>query len=464
MQQYQQLVHSFEEALHHSYHPYFDVHHFEKIIAYYQQAKKYKKAFEAVTCALHHHHYSADLLGLKAQVLLDLRKAKAALRVIEQAINLSPSIENYLIQALALRDLHEYTQATPILLNILTDNTSNATERSDAYFYLAHIYDAQNDLQQAYDCIVRCLEHNNNHTQALLSLNYFTSLSARYDESINLYKKIIDEYPYTYEAWQGLGDAYFGLGLYEKAIDAYEFVVAIDDTYVQGYISQAEAYFELANFAKSAALYLIAMKHNPDFVQEISFSYNLGLCYYNLKDYDKAINYFAHTIKSDESFANAYYQIASCYEQQGLVEDALVYYKHALKFNGNDKDYLMAVANAYMVMGKISSAIPHYTQLVTDYPKNVTFAQLLSYAYIVQDEIPTALQIIERSNQQFQDAHEAVWLYLKAACFVLSGQKQEGIAIFERAFYTNKSLQNLFFDIVPYMKRNPMVCQILGQE
>ena len=45
---------------------------------------------------------------------------------------------------------------------------------------------------------------------------------------VNLHQSIIDRDPYSHRAWYNLGKAYFGMGLYEKAVEAYGFVLAID--------------------------------------------------------------------------------------------------------------------------------------------------------------------------------------------------------------------------------------------
>lgn len=58
---------------------------------------------------------------------------------------------------------------------------------------------------------------------------YCVELAGKQDESVELHKAILDENPYSYLAWHNLGNAYYDMGYFEKSIEAYEFVVTINE-------------------------------------------------------------------------------------------------------------------------------------------------------------------------------------------------------------------------------------------
>ena len=64
-------------------------------------------------------------------------------------------------------------------------------------------------------------------------------------KAFGLHQKIIDQQPYSELAWFNLGSAYQGLKLYEKAIDAYQYAVAIDEKFDYAYRNMGDAYIRL---------------------------------------------------------------------------------------------------------------------------------------------------------------------------------------------------------------------------
>ena len=76
-------------------------------------------------------------------------------------------------------------------------------------------------------------------------------LPDRNEESIKLHQKIIDESPYNELAWFNLAAAYQGLKLYEKAIDAYQYAIAIDEKFDYAYRNIGDAYIRLRKYQRS---------------------------------------------------------------------------------------------------------------------------------------------------------------------------------------------------------------------
>ncbi|MFM9469874.1 hypothetical protein ACKI1K_45080, partial [Streptomyces scabiei] len=87
---------------------------------------------------------------------------------------------------------------------------------------LADVYDDYEQFEKVFDCLKMILEEDPNNDEALYKICFWADFTGRYEESIKLHQKIIDEYPYNEIAWFNLGAAFQGLKLYEKALDAYE--------------------------------------------------------------------------------------------------------------------------------------------------------------------------------------------------------------------------------------------------
>jgi hypothetical protein len=68
--------------------------------------------------------------------------------------------------------------------------------------------------------------------------------------------------------------------------------------------------------------------------------YNLGICYYHMRRYKAAMDYFKQTTKIQPTFAPGYAQMARVCIKQGEFSQAKDYLKQAIKRSKNNKKYL----------------------------------------------------------------------------------------------------------------------------
>jgi tetratricopeptide (TPR) repeat protein len=66
-------------------------------------------------------------------------------------------------------------------------------------------------------------------------------------ESAYYYKLYLDINPFSENAWYNLGIIYNKIGLYERAVEAYDFAIAIDNEYFDAVFNKANS---LANWGK----------------------------------------------------------------------------------------------------------------------------------------------------------------------------------------------------------------------
>lgn len=118
-------------------------------------------------------------------------------------------------------------------------------------------------------------------------------MTDKFDESIKLHSEIIEKDPYLWLAWYNLGRAYTGVGLYEKALDAFEFVNAINEDYDLAYREAADVHYRKEEFEKAIQMFETAHDKSGGFED---YSFRIGLCYErndNLKEarfhYRKAV-------------------------------------------------------------------------------------------------------------------------------------------------------------------------------
>jgi len=302
LQQYELLqqggVHSFleEEA-------------FERVIEYFQQNELPDKALEAAQLAVERYPYSSALLIRKADVLVLHRRYKEALRILDQAEILdSRDINIFILRTDAYLALDQPEKAVHLLEKAL--GQFEGEEKVELLFELADVYDDYEDFDKVFDCLKEVLTVDPLNEEALYKICFWTDFTGRNEEGIRLHQEIIDEHPFSELAWFNLGAAYQGLKLYEKAIDAYKYAVAIEDKFDYAYRNMGDAYIRLHRYKD--AIEVLERVHELAKPEDIIYE-AIGFCYEKLKQpalarlqYRKA----SHLRKDD---SRLFYKIACTY-------------------------------------------------------------------------------------------------------------------------------------------------------
>jgi tetratricopeptide (TPR) repeat protein len=158
-----------------------------------------------------------------------------------------------------------------------------------------------------------------------------------FEKAIDLEKKINGEYHVNVGLlYSQLGNAYRDKGNYEAASKIYQQAFEINSNFFgathpyslrpyinTGFVYQARGKYKLAKKILESAHMLVSLSGNStDSILPIlsSIAYNLGRVYYELGDYDKALDYYRSTLSIDEiDQGGESLDVATAYNQLGLT-------------------------------------------------------------------------------------------------------------------------------------------------
>ena len=254
---------------------------FEKIIDHYQDKEALTRASEAADFAMDQYPYSAALLIKKADILLASRNYKKALDILERAELLDKGdINLYILKTDVYLALDQQEKAVVLLEEALS--SFEGEERIELLFELADVYDDYEEFDKVFDCLKLVLDDEPNNEEALYKICFWTDFTGRNEESIRLHQKIINDYPYNELAWFNLGAAFQGLKLYEKAIDAYQYAIAIDEKFDYAWRNMGDAFIRLRKYKEAIeALEKVNELAKPE---DVIFE-AIGHCYDRLKKF-----------------------------------------------------------------------------------------------------------------------------------------------------------------------------------
>ena len=140
--------------------------------------------------------------------------------------------------------------------------------------------------------------------------------NALYEEALTEAKKLLITFPNSINLYNIIGAGYRGLGMLEKAIDAFNQAIFI----------------------------------NPDYPEAYS---NIGLALRDEGKLDKAIEAYNKAISIKPDFAEAYNNMGLALQDQGKTKDAIEAYNNAISIN---PDFAEAYWNLYGTVENISAA------------------------------------------------------------------------------------------------------------
>ncbi|HEV8284242.1 MAG TPA: tetratricopeptide repeat protein [Chitinophagaceae bacterium] len=438
-------------------HKFLDEEAFEKIVEFFDEKEDLQKALEAVEFGSEHYPFSSALLIKKADILLSLRRYKDALKILEQAeLFDSGDINLYILKTDVWLALDQQEKAVELLEKAL--HSFEGEERIELLFELADVYDDYEEFDKVFDCLKLILEQDPNNEEALYKICFWTDFTGRNEESIRLHQKIIDDFPYNELAWFNLAAAYQGLKLYEKAIDAYQYAITIDEKFDYAYRNMGDAYIRLRKFKEAIeALEKVLELSKPE---DVIFE-AIGHCYDRLHNYAQARFYYRKASHMNAEDSKLFYKIACTYYNEGQWESAIKQLDNAIKIHRLQPEYNLLMGECKFQVGAFREAIQYLSNVVRVRPKNSSGWEALIRCLYKADFLDEAKEQVMAALQVTQ-GKPLFMFYLSNILFAM-GKSKEAILYLERAMEKAPKLLKRFVELNPSILQNQQVVDILAK-
>jgi tetratricopeptide (TPR) repeat protein len=430
---------------------------FERIIDYFDEHDDFAKAFEATETALDYFPYSSQLLIKKADLLLVSRKYYDALDVLEKAeLFDNRNIDLYILKTDAFLALDQHDKAVQLLEEALM--SFDGEERIDLLFELADVYDDYEEFDKVFDCLKLILEEEPVSEEALYKICFWTDFTGRNEESIRLHQSIIDNYPYNELAWFNLGAAYQGLKLYEKAIDAYQFAVTIDEKFDYAYRNMGDAYIRLRKYKEAIeSLEKVLELTRPE---EVIYE-AMGHCYHRMGNFAQARFHYRKASHMNPDDSKLYYKIALTYINEEQWESAVKQLENAMRIHRNVPEYNLALGECKMNLELYKEAIHYFSLAVKQRPRNITGWEALirclykrSYHEEAAGQCLAALKATEE---------KPVFLFYYSACLLSLRKTKEALLQLEKGMEKAPKLLKKLVELNPSVLQNNQVVDLIAR-
>lgn len=456
-EQIQELLRKFENFKNGRSHSFIEEDAFEKIIEYYQEKEDLPRAMEAAEIGGQQFPYSSMLLIKKADILLSNRRYHEALEILEQASVLDHlDINLYILKTDAYLALDEPEKAVVLLEEAL--QLFDGEDKTELLFELADVYDDYEDFDKVFDCLSMILADEPNNEEALYKICFWTDFTGRNEESIRLHQRIIDEYPYNELAWFNLAAAYQGLKLYEKAIDAYQYAIAIDEKFDYAYRNMGDAYIRLRKYRE--AIEVLEKVHELAKPEDVIFE-AIGHCYDRLKNYAQARIHYrkASHLRPDDS--RLIYKIATTYFHEARWSGCIKQLETALKMHRLQPEYNLLMGECQLQLGKLRDAVQYFSTVVRVRPRNSAGWESLIRCLFQGGFYDEALEQTE--NALLVTQGKPLFLYYKTAALFGLGKTKEALLLLAEAMRQSPKLLKKFVELQPSILQNQQVVDVIAR-
>ncbi|MCW3074872.1 MAG: hypothetical protein JWP69_1941 [Flaviaesturariibacter sp.] len=430
---------------------------FEKIIDYYDDLEEFSKALEASDISLEYFPYSSALLLRKADVLLSSRKYEEALEILEKVELLDATdINLYILKTDIFLALDQQEKAVEILEQAVRQ--FEGEEKIELLFELADVYDDYEEFEKVFDCLYMILQEEPTSEEALYKICFWTDFTGRNEESIRLHLAIIEDYPFNELAWFNLAAAYQGLKLYEKAIDAYQYALAIDEKFDYAYRNMGDAYIRLRKYKEAIeSLEKVLELSKPE---ELIYE-AIGHCYEKLKNFAQARFHYRKASHLNGENGRIFYKIATTYFHEGQWASAAKQLETALKINRLHTDFNLLMGECKLHLGQLKEAVVYFSTVVRVKPKSKAgWEALIRCLYGAEYYTEAHEQVLAALEHT---GNKPLFIYYLSAVLFALGKTKEAILQLEKAMEASPRLLNKLIALNPGILQNTQVVDVIAR-
>ncbi len=364
---------------------FFDLSEFEDIIIHYLDVGKHALAKKAVKLGLEQHPESIDLKFLQVELYVfenELDKASNLLKRIER---IAPNNDEVFIQKATISSKSgNHKQAIIHLqraLSLTDDKVDVWSLMGMEYLYLDNFENARLNFE-------KCVEVDFEDYSALYNVVYCFDMEEEHEQSIVYLNAYIDKNPYCEVAWHQLGRQFFILELFKEALNAFDYAVLIDESFIGGYLEKAKTLEALEEYQGAIDNYLITIELDDP----TAFAYvRIGECYEKLDKLEAAVSYYKKAVHEDPLLDRAWILLTNLYYDQENYQKASYYISKALKIDEDNSSYWSRYAEINLKLNFFKEAVTCYEKCLSlddsEIQVSIALVDLLSFLGEFNDAI-----------------------------------------------------------------------------
>ena len=394
------LLKRFEAMLQTNENIFFDLEEFLDIIDEYISLGNFGMAQKAIKIGLEQYYQNVDILLYKAELYSLENQLEKAEKLLHQLVVMAPErLEIPMLEAELYSRKHLHHKAIEALLRALLLPDSDKAEIYELmtveYLYIDH-YEA------ALKTSLNALRFDPQSSTALYNAITCFDLIDQSDQAIVFLKNFLNTNAFSEVGWSLLAKKYIDKKQYQKALNAIDFAIAIDDKFLGAYYDKAFIYTQLQRYDEALEFYVITLK----IADPTAFTYyHIAQIYEKMQIYDKAVEHYYLAINEDPGHYKSWIKLVQIKINLKDFDGALETTNKALEIVNNQALFEL-LGQIYLAKNDPLKAIPAFEMSLKLGEKKLSVILQLSDLYKQTHQIDKFRTLLLEAKQEFPDSKE----------------------------------------------------------
>lgn len=450
-----ELVKYYEEMRNNNNQYFYDVAEFEEIIDYYFDQNELKKASQAIEMSKTQHPDSISLQLKTALLYINQSNPQQALPILNTIQKMALQKEEvYVLKAHAYNQMKNDQKAMGYF-----DKALKCTQESDKEEMLNRIgysFQQRGKYKQAIKYFEMAFERDPSSTDNIFHIAICYEELQDITNSIVFLEKYLDVDPFSEIVWFKLGKAFELQNKLDKAIEAYDYSIAIEESFAHVYISKGILLMSLGEYEKAISTFEDLLDVENDFLEAYCY---IGECFSQTGKKNKAISYFFKALHIDNEYSEAWFNIGNIKLEQGQYKDSIYYLKKAKMFEPDNAEYWFTLAEAYASQGDYVNARKAFKKTLFFDPYCEEYWCKFAQYLFSRGHVNKAIDIIEQAGEYHFNSD--ILLFYLAGFYLSKKDFQTGITLLETALISNPVQHVVLYDVCPNVMEIDEVTELI---
>ncbi|PIN08926.1 TPR-containing nuclear phosphoprotein that regulates K(+) uptake [Handroanthus impetiginosus] len=264
---------------------------------------------------------------------------------------------------------------------------------------------AKGDVEQAFNAFKIVLDGDRDNVPALLGQACVHFNRGRYSESLELYKRALQVYPWAPGVRLGIALCNYKLGRFEKAKQAFRRVLQLDPDSVEALVALGVSDLQ-TNEAAGIRSGMEKMQQAFEIYPYCAMSLNYLANHFFFTGQHFLVEQLTETALAvtlhGPTKAHSYYNLARSYHSKGDYEKAGMYYMASVKECNNAHEFVLpyyGLGQVQVKLGDLRSALTNFEKVLEVQPENCETLKALGHIYVQLEQNDKAQELFRKATK-----------------------------------------------------------------
>lgn len=216
----------------------------------------------------------------------------------------------------------------------------------------------------------------------------------KYKECIDAFSSVLETEPDNADVYNNMGVAYSCEGDFEHAEKAYVRAIELDPELAQAYINLSDLYYKSGDLASAVGT---LQRGSYELQDNLTIAHLLARVYIEDQRWDDAIEELERVLDGEPENYDAYYDLGHVYFELGDYETAIDNFENVIAYEQNQNNELLyyALAQAYEANNQVDKAISNYLKAIAVNDKFTLAYKKVGILFLAREDFEDAVEYFE---------------------------------------------------------------------